>query len=124
MRLPHLDQIMELERGEAGQLWWAIAEKWARTIAVTAAEPPEPVEAMLLLALPVLQRVAKRLYTIDQRELSRRGKPAGRPQRFRLRHDELIVIMRFVATERISLARVPLGKVQQKSLNLEHYITF
>jgi hypothetical protein len=107
MKLPNLDQVIELQRGEAGRLWWAIADKCRRVV-----------------ALPALHRVAKRLQTLDNRELAVVGVPPKKPRKFRLHYDELVAIMLYVFTEPISGARVPLGKIQQKSLNLADVIKF
>lgn len=122
MRLPHLDQVIELQRGEAGLLGWAVADKCRRTLARTGADRPVP--GALLLALPALQRVAKRLQALDQRELNVVGVPSRKPHRFRLRYDEVVAMMLYVFPEPISAARVPLGKVQQKALNLARWIDF
>ena len=80
--------------------------------------------AGVVVALPVLERVAKRLKRIDERELSHVGIPSRRPKKFRLKVDELVAIMLHVYPHASYLAPVVLGKVQQKSLNLEQYIRF
>ena len=119
--LAHLDQIIELERGEAGQLWWAIADCGRRNALRLLARPGEglPVEsAGVVVALAPLGRVARRLKRLDERELRHVGIPSRRPTKFRLRVDELVAIMLYVWPTSAS-GHVPLGKVQQKSLNLE-----
>jgi hypothetical protein len=116
MRLPHLDQLIDLHRGEAAQLLGAIA--------AVAPVRSRPVAAPLLLALPVLGRLGKRLQALDQRERRVVGPPPRRPRRFRLRHDEVIALMLYVFPAPGIVARVPLGRVQQVSLSLARWIDF
>lgn len=124
MKLPHLDQIIELERGEAGQLWWAVADCGRRNLMRLCTQPPSRVESPgVVVALSVLERVAKRLKRIDERERQHVGKPSRQPAKFRLKVDELVAIMLYVWPRSVS-GHVPLGKVQQKSLNLEHLVRF
>lgn len=123
MNLPHLDQIIELERGEAGQLWWAVADCGRRNLArlQLGSRTDSP---GVVVALPALERVAKRLKRIDERENNHVGVPSRRPVKFRLKVDELVAIMCYVWPYAKFLAAVPLGKVHQKSLNLDSYIKF
>ncbi|WP_210521595.1 hypothetical protein [Hymenobacter terricola] len=124
MNLSHLDQIIELERGEAGLLWWAVADCGRRNLVRLHMRPGRQVEsAGVVVALPVLERVAKRLKRIDNRELRHVGIPRRKPVKFRLKMDELVAIMLYVWPHAWS-GHVPLGKVQQKSLNLEQFIDF
>lgn len=126
MNLHHLDQIIELERGEAGQLWWAIFDCGRRNALRLGMRPGEGHRvdsAGVVVALPVLNRVAKRLKRLDERELSHVGIPSRKPKRFRLKVDELVAIMLYVWPHAAS-CKVPLGKVHQKSFNLEQYIRF
>ena len=125
MSLRHLDQIIALDRGEAGQLWWAVADCGRRNLARLLATRACFVEsAGVVVALPVLARVAKRLKRIDEGELHHVGLPRRQPVKFRLRVDELVAIMLYVYPRAFSLVPVPLGKVQQKSLSLEQYMRF
>ena len=97
MKLPHLDQIIELERGEAGQLWWAVADCGRRNLARLQLPLGAKVEsAGVVVALPALERVARRLKRIDDRELSHVGLPRRKPVKFRLKCDELVAIMLYV----------------------------
>ncbi|WP_210516410.1 hypothetical protein [Hymenobacter terricola] len=125
MKLPHLDQIIELQRGEAGQLWWAVADCGRRnTVRLCSRNASLRVEsAGIVPALAALERVARRLKRVDERELSHVGVPRQKPVKFRLHVDELVAIMLYVVPTTWS-GHVPLGKVQQKSLNLDHLIHF
>jgi hypothetical protein len=124
MNLSHLDQIIELDRGEAGQLWWAVADCGRRNLVRLHMRPGTQVEsAGVVVALPTLERVARRLKRIDDRERSHVGLPRRKPVKFRLKVDELVAIMLHVWPHAYS-GHVVLGKVQQKSLNLEQYIHF
>ncbi|UOQ99885.1 hypothetical protein MUN81_10380 [Hymenobacter sp. 5317J-9] len=125
MRLPHLDQTIDLERGDAGQLWWAVADCGRRNAARLLSPQGTAVEAAgIVPALGCLERVAKRLKRLDERERTRVGLPRRKPVKFRLQVDELVAIMLYVYPRASFLAPAPLGKVQQKSLNLEPYIRF
>ncbi|MBJ6109456.1 hypothetical protein JAO73_10555 [Hymenobacter sp. BT523] len=115
MRLPHLDQVVELHRGEARALAAAVLEAGQRH----AAPPP----AALVLAWAPLERLRRRLCRVALAEETHVGLPPRRPRRFRLPHDELIALMLYVVPV-ATTARVPLGKVQQKSLNLAHLMRF
>ena len=122
--LAHLDQVIELERGEAGQLWWAVADCGRRNLVRLHMQPPCRVEsAGVVVALPALERVARRLRRIDEREQHQVGLPRRRPVRFRLKVDELVAIMLYVFPHATS-GHVPLGKVHQVSLNLDRCIDF
>ena len=124
MNLPHLDQIIELELGEAGQLWGAVADCGRRNLVRLHMQHPAQVESAGVVAvLSVLERVARRLKRIDERERSHVGIPSRKPKKFRLKVDELVAIMLYVLPVATS-ARVPLGKVQQQSLNLDQHIDF
>ncbi|MBF9239484.1 hypothetical protein I2I05_18975 [Hymenobacter sp. BT683] len=124
MSFPHLDQVIELNRGEAGQLWWAVADCGRRNAIRLHQNQGLRVEsAGVVVALPALLRVAKRLKRLDDRELRRVGVPKNKPVQFRLRCDELVALMLYVWPHSYS-GHVVLGKVQQVSLNLEHLIKF
>jgi len=123
MSLAHLDQTIELLHGEPRQLFWQIGDVVRREAMRTQLNPPKPVDGNLFLALPALQRVAKRLYRVAQREADATGPPKEKPRRFRMRADEVVAIMLHVHPNATG-AWVELGKVQQKALNLEQYITF
>ncbi len=124
MNLRHLDQIIELERGEAGQLWWAVSDCGRRNLVRLHMQHATRVEsAGVVVALPALERVARRLKTIDERERCFSGIPSRRPKKFRLKVDELVAIMLYVWPHAAS-GHVVLGKVQQQSLNLDQRIKF
>ncbi|UOQ96636.1 hypothetical protein MUN81_15475 [Hymenobacter sp. 5317J-9] len=127
MNLAHLDQVIELERGEAGQLWWAVSEVGRRNLARLSRPLGARVDsAGIVVALPALARIAKRLKRIDEREQHHVGVPGRKPKKFRLKVDELVALMLHVWPESAPghMGHVPLGKVQQKSLNLEQCIRF
>ena len=120
--LAHLDQVIELERGEAGQLWEAVADCGRRHL-LRVLDGRRPESAGIVVALPVLERVAQRLKRIDERERAHVGRPRRRPVKFRLGVDELVGLMLYVFPHACS-GRVVLGKVQQKALNLAPGIRF
>ncbi|MDO7851584.1 hypothetical protein [Hymenobacter convexus] len=127
MSLAHLDQCIELGRGEAGELWWAVAEVGRRNLARLSRPLGARVDAAgVVVALPALERVARRLKRIDERERSHVGIPSRKPKRFRLKVDELAALMLYVWPESAPghMGHVSLGKVQQKSLNLERCISW
>ena len=118
MNLPHLSQTIHLERGEAFDFYEAIARRWQPAVLqLTKAGPPVP-------AIPVLQKIGKRLYRIDQREKSHVGKPRTKPTAFKLSYQEVVALMLHLVPHAAGYSRVPLGKVQQVSLNLEPVIKF
>ena len=124
MSLAHLDQIIELERGEAGQLWWAVADCGRRNLVRLLHPHGDKVEsAGVVVALPMLARVARRLKRIDEREQHHIGLPRRRPVKFRLKVEEVAALMLYVWPHAAS-GHVPLGKVQQKSLNLDQRMDF
>ncbi|WP_201980387.1 hypothetical protein [Hymenobacter rubidus] len=123
MNLAHLDQIIELQYGEPRQLYWLIGDLLTRVALRSQHPTPVPVDGHLFLALPALQRCAKRLYRLAQRDADAIGPPRQRPRRFRLKADEVVAIMLHVQPVATG-AWVELGKVQQKALNLERYIRF
>ena len=61
MSLAHLDQVIELHYGEPRQLFWQIGDLLNRVAMRSQRPTPVPVDGNLFLALPALQRVAKRL---------------------------------------------------------------
>ncbi|MDO7853171.1 hypothetical protein [Hymenobacter convexus] len=123
MSLAHLDQVIALEHGQARQLFWEIGNVLRRVALGSARQPPRRVEAALFLALPVLQRVARRLYRVAQREADALGPPRRRPWRFRLKPEEVVAIVLHVLPGATG-ALPELGKVQQQSLNLTQWVRF
>jgi hypothetical protein len=123
MKLPFLDQTIELERGEANDLCHVVGQACLSVMATLEAERPVPMPAGLMLALPALARVVQRLGRLAQKDLTHVGRPKRKPHTFRLSFDELVAVMLYVQPY-AGTAHVPLGKVQQKSLNLELFIDF
>jgi hypothetical protein len=120
MRLPQLDQVIELECGEAGQLLWHLTQLGKQVAFVLSSDGHGHVAPQVLIALPAMSRVVKRLQRLDERDQVQVGKPA-KPRRFRLAFDELLAIRLYLP---VTGADAVLGKVQQKSLNLETYVAF
>jgi hypothetical protein len=118
MRLPELDQIIELERGEAGQLLWHLTQLGKQVAFVLSDYGHGQVEPAVLIALPAMSRVVRRLKRIEESEQERKSKPA-KPRRFRLAFDELLAIHLYVPVTGDDMV---LGKVQQKCLNLDAYV--
>lgn len=121
MKLPHLDQVLELEHGEAQQLLAHLAAYGKRVATVVGPGGRGSLEPVQLLALPTLNRLAKRVGNLVACELRHVGKPSGRPRQFRLSYHELIALRLCVPVTGYDAV---LGKVQQKSLNLAPYVNF
>jgi hypothetical protein len=128
MKLPHLDQLIPLERGEAGLLSAALAVLVADAIE---RPPMAPSDALLLTPLGALGR---RLVARRNQELQRPPRPGkksvARP--LRVHYDELAAVHQvryalyytgLAETEKLQLQRV-LGEFQRHSLGLECYIRF
>ena len=136
MKLPHLDQLVPLERGEAGLLARAVQ---VLVDDVYKAERPVPaLEVLLTLPLvPLLRNLVHR----HQREQLRPPKPPKpgkrpkrpKPQNFRVRYDQLAAlhVQRLAlfhggalsAEENLQLQGV-VGKFHRASLNLDQRIKF
>ena len=123
MKLPFLDQTIELDRGEAHELQHVVGNVCLGVIQSLQAERPAPLPAGLMLAFPILRRLVPRFGRIAQAELFRMGLPKSKAAKFRLSYEEMAALMLYVVPVATS-ARVPLGKVQQKSLNLDLFIAF
>ena len=124
MRPLPFPQTIELERGEAFQLYMAVATVWQNATQAVRQEPPQPLELGLLLALPLMNRLGKRLHKVCESDACQVGKPRRKPRAFHLSCEEVAVVTRHVLPVADLLARPVLGKVQQKSLNLAQYISF
>lgn len=127
MKLPHLDQIVLLERGEAGLLARAVA---VLVQDVTQARRPVPYVEMLTF-VPFCN-LGKKLLQLHRREQLTPAKPFSKPRQLRVTYDQLVALHHrsFALTycnlsegERLQL-RAILGKFQQKSLNLSRWIRF
>ena len=123
MRLPFLDQIVELYRGDAHELQHAVGNVCLHVVATLQAECPAPLPAGLLLAFPVLRRLVTRLGRLAQQEFYHVGRPRRRPHRLRLSYEEVVALRLYVLPV-ATAAREPLGKVHQASLNLERWVGF
>lgn len=121
MRLPALDQVLELQRGEAKQLLEHLTGYGQRVAFVLSPEGHGSLKPHELLALPALNRVTGRVRRLALSEAAQVGKASGRPRRFRLAYDELLALRLCVP---VTGQDAVLGKVQQKSLNLEPYVRF
>jgi hypothetical protein len=121
MNLPFLDQTVELERGEAHELRHVVGNVCLSVIENLQAQYPRPQSPELMLAFPVLVRLVKRFGSVAQQELFRVGKPKAGPIKFKLSYLETVALMRHVMPV-ATAAFVPLGKVHQKSLNLDQLI--
>ncbi|OUJ68608.1 hypothetical protein [Hymenobacter crusticola] len=131
MKLPHLDQFVELQRGEAATLAGSIADALNEALCTPLGVddfpgdvPAVPVRPLMALAITPLKRLFDRLERRQLQELTKplkRGARPPKPWRLRLSYDELVAI-RTCVTPDCLLATVVLGKVHQKSLNLEPYI--
>ena len=129
MKLPHLDQLVPLERGEAGLLAKALA-----VLVRDVTQATRPVHVMDAITLPALATVATRLTRLHQREQLVPVRPGKRPKprAFRVSYDQLAVLLHcrvalfytgLEGYEQLQL-QVVLGKFQQQSLNLTHFIRF
>lgn len=124
MTIVKFSQLVELEHGDAQQLYLAVATVWRTAYEALIQEPPHPIDISLLLALPVLQRLGKRLYKVCEADTNQVGKPRYKPRLFRFSCEEVAVVMRYVWPTGTTFTAGVLGKVQQKSLNLAPYVNF
>ena len=123
MKVPFLDQVVERERGEAHELQHVVGNVCLEVMATLQSQYPAPMPAGLLLAFPILRRLVTRLGKVAQQEFFRVGRPRQKPIPFRLSYEELVALMLHVQPKATS-AFVVLGKVHQKSLNLDQVIYF
>lgn len=121
MKLPHFDQVLELQRGEARQLLEHLTEYGQRVAFVLSPHGHGALRPHELLALSALNRVTGRVRRLALSEAAHVGKVSGRPRRFRLAYDELIALRLCVP---VTGRDAVLGKVQQKALNLAPYVNF
>jgi hypothetical protein len=118
MRLPDLDQRIDLHRGEAAQLAHAI--EWVLTGQLTLEEPAR-VAASLMLCVGPLTRVGTRLLARARQE-QQRPAVSRKPRQMVLRYDEVAGLMKILPLA--PAAGLAWGQVQQASLRLERYIDF
>lgn len=129
MRLPHLDQIVLLERGEAGLLARAVA---VLVQDVTQAQRPVPYLEMLTFA--PFCNLGKKLLQHHRREQLTPARPKRfpKPKALRVPYDQLVALHlhRFalnycqLSEEENLRLQVVLGKFQRQSLNLSRWIRF
>ena len=129
MKLPHLDQLVPLERGDAGVLAKALA-----VLVRDVTQAKRPVSKLEALLLTPLAGLTKKLVQIHQREQLAPPKPGrkAKPRNLRVTYDQMAVLMHYRHTlyfcgleewEYLQV-QVVVGKFQQKSLNLAHFIKF
>jgi hypothetical protein len=129
MKLPHLDQLVPLDRGDAG-----VVAKALSVLVQDVTHATRPVTALEAIMLPALAALATRLVRVHQREQATPVRPGKRPKprNFRLSYDQLAVLLHHRQSlfycglqeiEQLQL-QVVIGKIQQKSLNLAHWIKF
>jgi len=129
MNLPLLDQLVPLERGEAGLLARAV-----QVLLDDTTQPTTPVQPVELLLLAPLAKLATKLHRRHAAEQARSLRPGQRskPWQYRASCYQLCALhlTRYAllhcglsSEENLLLVNV-LGKFQQKSLNLTHWIKF
>jgi hypothetical protein len=119
VRLPHLDQKIDLYWGDAALLANAIEHVLCEQIELE--HPARPTWEMAL-AMGPLYRVRARLLGRAGVERQHHGPPPSRPWKLTLRYDELVALM-FILP-RAPLASQAWGAVQQASFALERFIAF
>ena len=130
MKLPHLDQLVPLERGEAGLLAKALT---ALVRELTYAQ--EPVPLVQMLTFTPLAALARKLHQLHLREQVTPVRPTRRPpkpRQLRVSYDQLVALMVHrarlcadgLSEEENLQVRVLVGKFQQKTLNLSQWIRF
>lgn len=126
--LPGLDQVVLLDRGEAGRLAQAVA---AHVLAVKANYPISAASVLTCLPLVGLARQLSQLHRREQAAPPKPGKSA-KPRTFRISYDKLAALLLnhteidcWVGSPLEKLqVQTTIGKFQQKSLNLSQYLTF
>jgi hypothetical protein len=119
VKLPAFDQVLELRHGEAQQFLAHFAAYGQRVATVLGPGGHGSLEPVQLLALPTLNRLAKRVGTLAGRERRHVGEPPRRPRRLRLSYDELIAVRLCLP---VTGDDAVLGQVQQKGLSLAPYV--
>jgi len=129
MRLPHLDQYVPLERGEAGLLARALA-----LLVQDVTQATRPVPSLEMLTLAPFCNLGKELLKIHHREQLTPARPKRllKPKQLRVPYDQLVALhhhryaLRYctLSPEENLQLQVLLGKFQQKALNLGQWIRF
>ncbi|MGI4865863.1 MAG: hypothetical protein ACRYFZ_18205 [Janthinobacterium lividum] len=129
MKLPHLDQIVLLERGEAGLLARAVA-----VLVQDVTNAKQPVPYLEMLTFTPFCNLGKKLLQYHRREQLTPARPKRfpKPKQLRVTYDQLAALHhhRFalnycnLSPEENLQLQVILGKFQQKSLNLSRWVRF
>ena len=115
MRLPQLDQCIDVRWGEAEQLAYAI--EWVLCQQLEG----RPTVAMVLSFGP-LTRVRSRLVARARQEQHHVGPLPKKPRKYTLRYDEVAGLMLILPSA--PAAGLAWGEIQQASLRLERFIDF
>ncbi|WP_375418148.1 hypothetical protein [uncultured Hymenobacter sp.] len=128
MKLPLLDQLVPLHRGEA----FVVAHAIGRYLAEAISRPDYAQklywqEALALTPLELLRRRLLRRHESESWQALRPGR-AARPRLLRVPYAELVALREFQTSLQsiVGGEQLPavLGKFHQKSLNLERFIKF
>ena len=119
MRLPQLDQRIEVRWGEAAQLAYAI--EWVLAQQLTLQEPAR-VSVRMLLSFGPLTRVGTRLLARARQERQHVGPVPTRTRQLVLRYDEVAGLLYILPLA--PAAGGAWGEVQRVSLNLERFVDF
>ena len=115
MRLPELDQRIDVRWGEAEQLAYAIAWVLCQQL------EGRPTLAMVLSFVP-LTRVRSRLLARARQEQHHVGPLPKKPRKYTLRYDEVAALMLILPTA--PAAGLAWGEIQRVSLNLARFVDF
>jgi hypothetical protein len=129
MKLPHLDQIVLLERGEAGLLARAL-----HVLVQDVASGKRPQTPASLFAFAPTEALARRLDQMHQREQLNPRRPGRypKPRPLRVPYDQLLSLLHHrsalyycgLSEEEKLLLPGLVGKFQNKALNLTNSIRF
>jgi hypothetical protein len=117
MRMPELDQRINVRWGEAEQLAYAIA--W---VICQQLEPPARPTLTMVLSFVPLTRVRSRLVARSRQEQHHVGAKPKKPRTITLRYDEVAALMHILPIA--PTAGLVWGEIQQASLTLERFIDF
>lgn len=129
MKLPHLDQIVFLERGEAGLLARALA-----VLVQDVTQAQRPVPYLEILTFTPLCQLGKKLLQHHRREQLTPARPRRfpKPKQLRIPYDQLVALhlhrfalhhCQLCEQENLQLQAI-LGKFQQRALNLSQWISW
>ena len=117
MRMPELDQCIEVRWGEAAQLAHAI--EW---VLCGMLEPPARPTVAMVLSFGPLTRVRTRLVARARQEKHHEGPLPKQPRKYTLRYDEVAGLMLILPIA--PAAGLAWGEIQQASMRLERFIDF